>query len=69
MKPLSDAPLVGRLLALPTNIRLGWQYLPETDTRHYAIVPNVTIPKLVKIPNINRNPAIPPPNLVPFPLT
>jgi hypothetical protein len=36
---------------------------------HYVIVPNVTIPKLVKIPNINRNPAIPPPNLVPFLLT
>ena len=32
---------------------------------HYVIVPNVTfpnvtIPKLVKIPNINRNPTIPP---------
>jgi hypothetical protein len=36
-----------------------------SKNRHYVIVPyvtipNVTIPKLVKIPNINRNPAIPP---------
>ncbi len=34
---------------------------------HYVIVPNVTfpnvaIPKLIKIPNINRNPAISPLN-------
>ncbi len=32
---------------------------------HYVIVPNVTIPnvtipKVIKIPNINKNPAIPP---------
>jgi hypothetical protein len=45
-----------------------------TRTGHYVIVPyvripNVTIPKLVKIPNINRNPAISPPCLVTFPLT
>jgi hypothetical protein len=33
------------------------------STGHYVIVPNVTIPKLVKIPNINRNPAIPPTKL------
>jgi hypothetical protein len=32
MKHLSDTPLQGRLLALPTKIRLGWQYLPETNT-------------------------------------
>jgi len=25
----------------------------------YVTIPNVTIPKVVKIPNINRNPAIP----------
>jgi len=25
----------------------------------YVLIPNVTIPKLVKIPNINRNPEIP----------
>jgi hypothetical protein len=35
MKNLSDAPLKGRLLALPTNIRLGWQYLPGTNTLAY----------------------------------
>ncbi len=35
MKHLSDAPLLGRLLALPTNIRLGWQYLLETNTLAY----------------------------------
>jgi len=39
MKHLSDAPLVDRLLALPTNIRLGWQYLPETDTLAYYKIP------------------------------
>jgi len=32
MKHLSDAPLWGRLLALPTNIRIG---LPETNTLAY----------------------------------
>jgi len=26
---------VGRLLALLTNVRLGWQYLPETNTLAY----------------------------------
>ncbi len=26
----------------------------------YVTIPNVTVPKLVKIPNINKNPAIPP---------
>ncbi len=35
MKHLSDAQLVDRLLALPTNIRQGWQYLPETNTLAY----------------------------------
>jgi hypothetical protein len=35
MKHLSDAPLYGRLLALLTNIRLGWQYLPRTNTLAY----------------------------------
>jgi hypothetical protein len=28
-------PLLGRLLALPTNIRLGWQYLPGSNTLAY----------------------------------
>jgi hypothetical protein len=30
VKPFSDAPLRSRLLALPTNIRLGWEVLPRT---------------------------------------
>jgi hypothetical protein len=39
--------------------------MPPGVYGHYVIVPNVTIPnvttpKVVKIPNINRNPAIPP---------
>ncbi len=29
---LSGAPLLGKLLALPTNIRLGWKGLPGTKT-------------------------------------
>jgi hypothetical protein len=32
VKLLSDAPLFGRLLALPTNIRLDWKSLPGTNT-------------------------------------
>jgi hypothetical protein len=35
MRHLSDAPLMGRLLDLPTNIRLNRQYLPETNTLAY----------------------------------
>jgi hypothetical protein len=31
MIPLSGAPLYGRLLALPTNIRQGWKGLPGTN--------------------------------------
>jgi hypothetical protein len=42
MKHLSDAPLVGRLLALPTNIRLGWQYLTDTNTPVYYENPCIT---------------------------
>jgi hypothetical protein len=30
-----DAPLQRRLLDLPTNIRLGWKGLPETNTLAY----------------------------------
>jgi hypothetical protein len=29
---LQGAPLKGRFLALPTNIRLGWKGLPGTNT-------------------------------------
>jgi hypothetical protein len=35
MRHLSDVPHYGWLLALLTNIRLGWQYLPETNTLAY----------------------------------
>jgi hypothetical protein len=34
----------------------SWHYVIVLD----VTIPNVTMPKLVKIPNINRNPAIPP---------
>ncbi len=32
VKYLSAAPLKGRLLALPTNIRLGWKRMTEANT-------------------------------------
>jgi hypothetical protein len=32
VKHLSGAPLKGRLLALPTNNRLGWKGLPGENT-------------------------------------
>ncbi len=35
MKHLSGAPLKGRLLALPTNIRLGRKGLQRTNTLAY----------------------------------
>jgi hypothetical protein len=35
MEPLSGTPLYGRLLASPTNIRLGWKSLPGTNTLAY----------------------------------
>ncbi len=35
MKSLSDAPLQGKLLALPTNNRLIWKVLPGTNTLAY----------------------------------
>jgi hypothetical protein len=35
VKHLSSAPLKGRSLALPTNIRLGWKSLPWTNTLTY----------------------------------
>jgi hypothetical protein len=33
---LSGAPLYGRLLAVPTNIRLGWKDLSGTNTLAYC---------------------------------
>jgi hypothetical protein len=35
VKYLSGAPLEGRLLALPTNIRLGWKSMPGTNALAY----------------------------------
>jgi len=35
VKRLLSAPLQGMLLALPTNIRLGWKGLPGTNTVAY----------------------------------
>ncbi len=35
MKRLSGVPLKGRLLALPTNIRLGWKGLAGTNALAY----------------------------------
>jgi hypothetical protein len=35
VKHLLAAPLLGRLLALPTNITLGWISLPRTNTLAY----------------------------------
>ncbi len=31
--PFKSSTLRYKLLDFPTNIRLGWQYLPETNTR------------------------------------
>jgi hypothetical protein len=36
VKNLSGAPLKGRLLASPTNIRLGWKGWPVTITQAQA---------------------------------
>ncbi len=35
MKSLSGASLLGRLLSLPTNIRLGWPGWPVTNALAY----------------------------------
>jgi hypothetical protein len=35
MKHLSGAPLLGRLLPLPTNISLGWKGWQRTNTLAY----------------------------------
>ncbi len=41
----SGAPLEGRLLASPTNIRLGWKSLPETNSLAYYEYPLITAVK------------------------
>ncbi len=35
VKYLSDVPLLGRPLALPINVRLGWKVLQGTNTLAY----------------------------------
>jgi hypothetical protein len=35
VRHLSGVPLKGRLLALPTNIKLGWKSLPGTNDLAY----------------------------------
>ncbi len=35
MKNISCVPHMGRLLDLPTNVRLGWESLPGTNTLAY----------------------------------
>jgi hypothetical protein len=36
VKHFSGAPLYGRLLGSPTNIRLGWKGLPRTNALAYS---------------------------------
>jgi hypothetical protein len=45
VKHLSGAQLLGRLLGLPTNIRLGWKSLPGTNTLAYYIHGQITVVK------------------------
>ncbi len=45
MKHILGAPLYGRLLASPTNIRLGWKGLSETNTLAYYENPEITAVK------------------------
>ncbi len=42
VKHISGTPLKGKLLALPTNIRLGWKSLPGTNTLAYYENPQIT---------------------------
>jgi hypothetical protein len=54
---LKEAPLYVRLLALPTNIRLGWKGLPGTNTLAYYEYSYITDVKVFIIlgPGINGN--------------
>jgi hypothetical protein len=51
---LSGAPLLGRLLASPTTIRLGWKGLPGTNTLAYYGNPQITAAKnfIVQAPGL-----------------
>jgi hypothetical protein len=44
---LSDAPLYGRLLASLTNIGLGWESMPRTNTLAYYENPYITDKKVL----------------------
>ena len=43
----SGAPLMGRPLALPAHIRLGWRCLPRTNTLAYYKNPSITAVKVL----------------------
>jgi len=45
VKCLSGAPLQGRPLDLPINIRLGWKGLPGTNTLAFYKIPKITAVK------------------------
>ncbi len=55
VKQLPGAPLLGRLLASPTNVRLGWKGLPRTNTLAYYKNLTITAVKsfIVLAPGIN----------------
>ncbi len=59
MGHLKDA-LVGYALALPSNIKLGWKGLPETNTLAYYENPQITAVKsfIVQAPGVAPNPNI-----------
>jgi hypothetical protein len=50
VKHLSGAPLYGRPLASPINIRLGWTGLPGTNTLAYYENPKITSVKSFIVP-------------------
>ncbi len=48
VKHLLAAPIPGRLVTLPTNIRLGWKDLPGTSTLAYYELSQITVIKSFK---------------------
>jgi hypothetical protein len=53
VKHLSDAQHLGRLLALPTNIRLGWRGLPRT--KHSSLLQKFVNYECKKFYNIGND--------------
>jgi len=45
VKYLSDAPILGKLLALHANIRLGWKWFPGTNSLAYFENSDITTVK------------------------